>query len=189
MLNLIGRLRQSLKATRNRRIADFAGTGAELWGSLEKRHPKSSIRIGERSRILGHLVTEQAHSRLEIGEQSLVGSGTIIDCAHSITVSDHVLISYGCIIADSDNHSLSYSKRKDDLERWRTGTHDWSTVACKPVHIEKGAWIGARSIILKGVTVGEGAVVGMGSVVTKDVSPYTVVAGNPARLIRQIEER
>ena len=49
-------------------------------------------------------------------------------------------------------------------------------------------WIGFNAIILKGVTIGEGAVVGAGSVVTKDVLPWTVVAGNPARLIREISE-
>jgi acetyltransferase-like isoleucine patch superfamily enzyme len=49
-------------------------------------------------------------------------------------------------------------------------------------------WIGANVIILKGVTIGEGAIVGAGSVVTKDVPPYTIVAGNPARIIREIPE-
>jgi galactoside O-acetyltransferase len=61
----------------------------------------------------------------------------------------------------------------------------------KPVKIEDKVWIGFNSIILKGVTVGEGAIVGAGSVVTKDVPPYTIVAGNPARIIRELtpEER
>ena len=56
-----------------------------------------------------------------------------------------------------------------------------------PIRICRGAWIGARACILKGVQVGEGAVVGMGSVVTRNVEPHTVVAGNPARLIRVVE--
>jgi acetyltransferase-like isoleucine patch superfamily enzyme len=64
--------------------------------------------------------------------------------------------------------------------------HDWSHSAMAPILIKRGAWVGARSIILKGVTVGEGAVVGMGSVVTSDVPPRTIVAGNPARVIREI---
>jgi acetyltransferase-like isoleucine patch superfamily enzyme len=57
----------------------------------------------------------------------------------------------------------------------------------KPVRICKGSWIGANSVILLGVTIGENAVVGAGAVVTKDVEPYTVVAGNPARVIRRIK--
>lgn len=57
-----------------------------------------------------------------------------------------------------------------------------------PVKISDKVWIGFNSIILKGVTIGEGAVVGAGSVVTKDVPAWTVVAGNPARIIREIPE-
>ncbi len=57
----------------------------------------------------------------------------------------------------------------------------------QPIRIGNGAWIGAKAIILKGVTIGEGAIVGAGSVVTRDVAPYTIVAGNPARFIRNTE--
>jgi acetyltransferase-like isoleucine patch superfamily enzyme len=64
--------------------------------------------------------------------------------------------------------------------------HDWSHTEMAPIRICEGAWIGARSIILKGVTIGAGAVVGMGSVVTRDVPARTVVGGNPARVIREI---
>ena len=60
-------------------------------------------------------------------------------------------------------------------------------ITCKPVHICRRAWIGAGSTILPGVTVGENSVVGAGSVVTHDVEPNTIVAGNPARLIKRIE--
>lgn len=60
-------------------------------------------------------------------------------------------------------------------------------VKCKPVLIKKNAWIGARAIIMPGVTIGENAVVGSGSVVTKDVPDNTIVVGNPARILRTIE--
>jgi acetyltransferase-like isoleucine patch superfamily enzyme len=54
--------------------------------------------------------------------------------------------------------------------------------------IKSGAWIGARVIILRGVTIGEGSIVSMGSVVTRDVAPYTIVMGNPARLIKELPD-
>ena len=61
-------------------------------------------------------------------------------------------------------------------------------VSIKPVHICRGAWIGVRATIFAGVTIGEYSVVGAGSVVTKDVPPYTVVAGNPAKTIKKVDE-
>ncbi|MBK8021791.1 MAG: hypothetical protein IPK19_10285 [Chloroflexi bacterium] len=57
-----------------------------------------------------------------------------------------------------------------------------------PIRICDKAWIGFNAVILKGVTIGEGAIVGAGSVVTKDVPAWTVVAGNPARIIREFTE-
>lgn len=72
-----------------------------------------------------------------------------------------------------------------------TASHDISKpnrpLVTAPITICDGVWIGARAIVLPGVTVGEGAVVGAGAVVTKDVAPWTVVAGNPAKFIKQRE--
>jgi len=61
-------------------------------------------------------------------------------------------------------------------------------ITCKPVHIGKGAWVGAGSTILPGVTVGKHAIVGAASVVTKDVPDYAVAVGNPARVIKYLEK-
>lgn len=61
-------------------------------------------------------------------------------------------------------------------------------ITCRPVHICRRVWIGAGATILPGVTVGENSVVGAGSVVTHDVEPNTIVAGNPARLIRRLSD-
>ena len=177
---------EKLRENRNRKIADFYGKGTELRGTLEKRHPKGKIEIGMGCRIDGYVVTEIESSHIKIGNNTLLGPRSVIDCADSVTIGSNVLISYDCIISDADNHSISYSKRRDDLDRWRRGAHDWSFILRKPVTINDGAWIGARAIILKGVTIGEGAIVGMGSVVTKDVPPYTIVGGNPAKPIREI---
>jgi acetyltransferase-like isoleucine patch superfamily enzyme len=179
-------LRQRNMVRRNQALVDHCGAGAELRGAIEKRHPKSFVSVGATSRIDGYIVTEIATSRVTVGKNSLLGPRSIIDCVSSVTVGDDVLISYDCILADADNHSLSYSKRKHDLDRWRSGTHEWSDVKSAAIVIQNGAMIGARAVILKGVTVGEGAVVGMGSVVIRDVAPYTVVLGNPARPIMEI---
>lgn len=156
---------------------------------IDTRAPNSIVTIGENCLIEGNLTTETDGSCITVGNNVFVGGDTIVDCVVAITIEDDVLVAYRCIIADSDNHSVIYSIRKHDLADWRDGhKHDWSTTNSAPVRICRGAWIGAASIILKGVTIGEGAVVGAGSVVTKDVPPWTVVAGNPARIIKEIPE-
>ncbi len=172
---------------KNRSKLYSCGENSELTGRIDKRHPKSVIVIGENCLIEGTLVTETKDSKISIRNNVFIGGNTILDCVVSIVVEDDVLISYQCLLADSDNHSVRYSIRKQDLAGWKDDRkHDWGPIKSKPVKIRKGAWIGARAIILKGVTIGEGGIVGAGSVVTKDVPPYTIVAGNPAKVIREI---
>ncbi len=175
-----------LRHWRNERLVDSLGANTRVGGSIEKRGEGSTIRIGHDSVMDGRLVTEARGAQISIGSNTSIGGETLLAAVESIVVEDDVLISYQCIITDSDNHHVRYSLRKHDLHEWMTGRHDWSKVKTAPVRICKGAWLGARTIVTKGVTIGEGAVCGMGSVVTKDVAPYTIVAGNPARVIREL---
>jgi acetyltransferase-like isoleucine patch superfamily enzyme len=102
-------------------------------------------------------------------------AGCTISAAERIVIDDDVLIGAGCLIADSDFHPIAYEDR-DIPEKTLNA----------PVHICAGAFIGARSIVLKGVTIGRGSVIGAGSVVTRDIPPGVIAAGNPARVVRQI---
>lgn len=81
---------------------------------------------------------------------------------------------------------MDWRIRSGDPRRWAEGIKNWEGVVMGPVRIEDHAWVGFNVIILKGVTIGEGAIVAAGSVVTKDVPAFTVVAGNPARVIREL---
>jgi galactoside O-acetyltransferase len=166
------------------RLIANIGRNSKVSGRIERRHPSAVVRIGDDSLVAGVLVVEAAWSRIVIGNNVFIGGGAIIDCLNQVTVEDDVLISYQVIIMDSDNHSLRASERIGDLKRWRNHEYDWSHVNGAPVVIRSKAWIGARAIITKGVVVGEGGIVASGAVVTKDVPPYTIVAGNPARVIR-----
>ena len=110
---------------------------------------------------------------LEIGNNVGI-SGSTINSTTRISIGDNVLIGSGCLITDTDSHPLSPIDR--DNKR---------TPKSKPISIERNVFIGARTIVLKGVTIGEGSVVGAGSVVSKDVPPYSIVVGNPAQVVKQ----
>lgn len=173
-----------LRHWRNSQALDACGANTRVRGLVDKRGARSRVEIGRDSLIDGRLVAEAPDASIRIGSNTSIGGETLLAAVQSIVVEDDVLISYQCIITDSDNHHVSYSRRKRDLHEWLDGRHDWTKIKTAPVRICKGAWLGARTIVTKGVTIGEGAVCGMGSVVTKDVEPYAIVAGNPARVIR-----
>jgi acetyltransferase-like isoleucine patch superfamily enzyme len=164
------------------------GRGTRVRGArLDVRGPGCSLRIGDESDLAGAgLVLETAGSKITIGSRSVVGGQTILDAASAITIGDDVLVSFEVLIFDHDSHALDFAHRQGDVPRWLRGEKEWTHVQRAPVAIGDKAWIGARAIVLKGVTVGEGAVVGTGSVVTRDVPPWTLVAGNPARVIREL---
>ena len=110
-------------------------------------------------------------AKLVVGNNTYVNHDTFIRCRSSIVIGDNCSIAYGVIIQDSDYHVI-YSEN---------GEAKPDTL---PIIIENNVWIGARAIILKGVRIGEGAIIGSGSVVAKDVPPYSLVVGNPARVVR-----
>ena len=144
------------------------------------------VKLGEKTQVAGCLTFDKEDASIKVGSRTFV-NGTII-AANSVSIGDDVLISWNVTIVDHNSHSVCFSHRSQDAVDWLAGKKDWKNVRTAPVNIESKVWIGFNSIILKGVTVGEGAVIGAGSVVTKDVLPWTIVAGNPARIIREIPE-
>jgi acetyltransferase-like isoleucine patch superfamily enzyme len=141
--------------------------------------------LGEKSIFAGRLAMEREGAQIRVGERSFVGR-SVLAAAQKIDIGADVLISWGVTIVDHQSHSLDFSQRAGDVEGWLTGAKDWTHVSVSPVIICDKVWIGFGASILPGVTVGEGAVVGAGSMVTRTVEPWTVVAGNPARVIRTL---
>jgi len=151
-----------------------------------KLHPNARLEISKGSILECTIISDKDGAVITIGENCFIGCSTLV-VAQRITIGNDVLISWGCSIVDHNSHAVDFRLRKDDVRNWYNGHKDWTHVVVKPVWIKDRAWIGFNSIILKGLTIGEGAVVGAGSVVTKDVPDYTIAAGNPARVIREIQ--
>jgi acetyltransferase-like isoleucine patch superfamily enzyme len=145
------------------------------------------LHIGEQSQVETRLTIEREGASLRIGDRTFIGGGEI-SCASRIDIGDDVMIAWNTTIFDHASHSIRFSERVNDVTEWLRGEKDWSVVNMAPIRIDNKAWIGFGSILLPGVTIGEGAVVGAGSVVTRDVPPWTVAAGNPARVIRELKE-
>lgn len=108
---------------------------------------------------------------LEVGENTRL-NGPTISATQQVIIGMHCRIAPHVIIMDGDFHDLN-----DRLSEGKK----------QSIIIEDHAWVATRAMVLKGVRIGRGAVVAAGSVVTKDVPPYTVVAGVPARIVKTLE--
>ena len=149
----------------------------------------SKIVIGTHTNVRGTLQIFKYGGKIMIGNDCYVGDGSRIWSGEEIHIGNDVLISHNVNIVDTQAHELDSAERAN---RHRALIKDgpWEqkgSIETRRIIIKDKVWISFNVIILKGVTIGEGAVVAAGSVVTKDVEPYTMVAGNPAKFIKQVK--
>ena len=104
-----------------------------------------------------------------------VGISGLIDCQGKVTIEKDVFSGHDIMILTGQHDYTKFGKDRKKFSH------------IKPVHIKEGAWLASRCIILPGVTVGKHSVVGAGSVVTHNVPDYTLVAGSPARIIKELK--
>ena len=161
------------------------GTSTDLFIWRIKTKLNNELTIGKNSFIRDQVVFERDNAKLTIGDRTFIGRG-LIAISTSVEIGNDVMISWGVTIVDHNSHSLRFSERQNDVQSWLIGEKDWSNVKASGVVIHDKVWIGFDVAILNGVTIGEGAIIGAKSVVTKSVMPWTVVAGNPAIVIREI---
>ena len=161
---------------------------AYVRGRIYFHGKKASIEIGKNLRIISessvnptsgfnhvHLYTAK-EGRIIIGDNVGISHANIVSYKE-IVIENNVMIGSGVKIWDTDFHSLNYELRIAQPEQG---------IVSKPIRIKEGAFIGACSIILKGVTIGKHSIIGAGSVVTKNVPDNEIWAGNPAKCIRKL---
>ena len=150
-------------------------SGAVVFGNYVSCYAGCSFSIGE-------------NGQCTVGDFTLL-NGALIMAEEKIEIGSHCLISWNIGIADSDFHPLEPAQRLIDAQALAPYFKDRPPrpkLKTAPVKIADNVWVGMNAVILKGVTIGENSVVAAGSVVTKSVPPSTVVAGNPAVIVRQL---
>jgi galactoside O-acetyltransferase len=186
MLRLLHAITRSLA---RRRVLQHAGVA--IAGDAKVRFEKIVLRpgcrlvVGRRSILDAAILFDREGAEVVVGDRTFIGGSTLVSAEH-IEFGDDILMAWGCTVVDHDSHATDWALRRNDVRDWYDGRKDWTHVARRRVRIGDKAWIGFNVSVLKGVTIGEGAVVAACSVVTRNVPPYTLVAGNPARIIREL---
>lgn len=134
------------------------------------------IILGNRVKIWSHIHKTQLSAggkgKLIIGDNTFINVGTIISAHFQIKIGKNVQIAPGVIMMDSDFHGVE----DRDAEVIKT-----------PITIGDNVWLATRVVVLKGVTIGEGSTIATGAVVTKDIPPYSLAAGIPAKVIKSLK--
>lgn len=188
-----GAYRRLLSVFRTAEARAFATIGRSVFASESRilsRRERGAIRVGDDCHIAGELFVFPHAGQITLGNWIYIGPRSTIwsSSPGGVTIGDRVLISSNVHIHDTDAHPQDAGQRFAQTRAILTSGHpsNIAGIDAAPIVIGADAWIGFNVAILKGVTIGEGAIVGACSVVTKDVAPYTVVAGNPAKVIKTL---
>lgn len=168
--------------------------GEIIYHAIAKHLPSSALRVDFGGKALrgfcAKLIVKQCGKNVNIekgalfsrditiGDNSGIGMNSWM-LSPAITIGDDVMIGPYCIMLTAGHNTQDIS-----VPMWQQGFNE-----PRPIVIEDDVWIGARVTVLGGVTIGHGSIIGAGSVVTKSCEPYSVIAGNPARLIKKRNER
>ena len=136
------------------------------------------------SRNIKGMIKTYKDAYLTIGNNVGIGGANIF-ARKRINIGNNVKIGGDCIIIDSDSHSLDYVERRN--EHLHLKAHD-KNIGMAPVNICDDVWLGARCVVLKGVTIGARSIIAAGSMVTKDIPADVIAGGNPCKVIRKIND-
>ena len=167
-----------------------AGENVHLIGRADCRNGgnRQNVRIGNHGYI-GCQFQALVGGKIKVGNNAYIGAGTVLQAKECIEIGNNVIISNNVLVIDNNNHPIDPAKRLEMSACQDYMTDElwtWKYAESKPIVIEDNVWIGRDARVLKGVTIGKGSIVALGAIVTKDVPPYTVVAGNPAKVVKQL---
>lgn len=149
---------------------------------------KAAIEIGDSCTVGANLFCA-SKGKIKIGNHTWIGGNSSISAAISIRIGSYCAISRDVEIRDNNSHPLDPTLRRNhlriDSQGW--GMENWYDSDMAEIIIGNDVWIGRRVLIMKGVHLGAGTVVAAGSIVTKSFPKLSVIAGNPARLIKTLE--
>jgi len=191
MISIIRSLFVSLKARYKKRqflrqCVIEPGLEIGSTASCFNKGPKENIHIGKNVSIHGILET-QGNGTIEIGDYTTIRYNTYLGAVQRIEIGKCVIFSHDIYIYDNNNHPTSPMQRKKLSEsRFENSLNSWTNAASAPVVIEDNVWIGFGVVVMKGVTIGKGSIIGAHAVVTKDIPPFSVAAGNPARVVKNL---
>jgi acetyltransferase-like isoleucine patch superfamily enzyme len=151
---------------------------------------KMRIDIGYSTQIKGELLVFKSGGSISIGHNCFVGNGSKIWSGDAVKIGNNVLVSHNVNIIDTNSHEIDAIERAETYRNLIIGGHSSQkgSIRTAPIVIEDYVWISFNATILKGVTIGKGAIIAAGSVVTKNVDPFTIVAGNPAVVIKHLNQ-
>ncbi|MCX5653999.1 MAG: acyltransferase [Planctomycetota bacterium] len=153
------------------------GPGARIYGGARifSAGGGSRIEIGANFRLLRFAIVNSIlpGAKVVIGKWVHIGEASMVTAGESVEIGDDVVIGPQTIIVDAD-HACEDVNQPIRVQGLVT----------KPIRIEQGVWLGGHVNVLKGVTIGRGAIIGAGSTVTRDIPPYAIAVGVPARVIR-----
>ncbi|TAJ12130.1 acyltransferase [Marinilabiliaceae bacterium JC017] len=145
---------------------------------------KEDIILGVRVRMYGHL-SSQNRGKIIFGDYSQIGDNSMVAAVKSVTIGDYTAIGDDVLITDNNSHSINPEDRL--LMRTKAEDHPyrlWRYSDSKPVVIGRNVWVGSKVRINKGVTIGDNSIIAASAVLTKDVPPNSIAAGNPARIVK-----
>lgn len=149
---------------------------------------KNKIKIGNNSVVEGKLVVFKYGGEIIIGDNVYIGLNSNIWSGEQVTIGNNILISHNVNIIDTNSHEIDHIERAERFRSLVKYGHpkDKASIITNKIKIGDYVWISFGATVLKGVSIGEGAIIAANAVVTKDVAPFTLVAGNPAKVVKQL---